>query len=59
MKHTIDIELLAKTLRDHGYKVGHIIPVPDNAGEYELEVDGGVLSLAEARELLEREDERL
>jgi hypothetical protein len=53
MKHFIDVELIRKTLRDRGHHVGHIIPVPDNAGEYEFEVDGGLLSLAEARALIE------
>jgi hypothetical protein len=53
MKHFIDVELIAETLRSRGHAVGHIIPVPDNAGEYEFEVDGTLLSLAEARALLE------
>ena len=57
MKHSIDVELVAKILRDHGHTVGHIIPVPDNGGEYEFEVDGTLLSLAETRGLLEREDQ--
>jgi len=55
MKHEIDVELIAETLRGRGHTVGHIIPVPDNAGEYEFEVDGHLLSLAEARALLERD----
>jgi hypothetical protein len=58
MKHSIDVDLIAKTLRDRGHAVGHIIPVPDNGGEYEFEVDGNLLSLAETRGLLEHEDER-
>jgi hypothetical protein len=58
MKQQIDIDLIAKTLRDRGHTVGHIIPVPDNAGEYEFEVDGNLLTLEEARALLEREDEQ-
>ncbi len=53
MKHFIDVELIRTTLRDHGHTVGHIIPVPDNAGEYEFEVDGTLLTLAETRVLLE------
>ena len=53
MKHFIDVELIRKTLRDRGHEVGHIIPVPDNAGEYEFEVDGTLLSLLETRALLE------
>lgn len=56
MKNTIDTGLIAETLRAHGHTVGHIIPVPDNAGEYEFEIDGVLLSLHETRELLERED---
>jgi hypothetical protein len=55
MKHTIDVELIAQTLRDRGHAVGHIIPVPDNAGEYEFEVDGGILTLAEVRLVLEED----
>ena len=58
MKHSIDIDLITKLLRDRGHNVSHILPVPDNAGEYEFEVDGNLLSLAETRGLLEREDER-
>jgi hypothetical protein len=53
MKHFIDVELIAQTLRERGHEVGNIITVPDNAGEYEFEVDGELLSLVEARELLE------
>lgn len=55
MKHFIDVELIAQTLRGRGHEVGHIIPVSDNAGEYEFEVDGTLLSLTEARALLERD----
>jgi hypothetical protein len=53
MKHEIDVELIRKTLIDRGHTVGHIIPTPANAGDYEFEVDGGLLSLDEARALLE------
>ena len=56
MKHFIDVELIRKTLRDRGHAVGHIIPVPDNAGEFEFEVDGGLLSLSETRALLEHDE---
>jgi hypothetical protein len=55
MKHDIDTGLIVKTLRDHGHSVGHVIPVPDNAGEFEFEVDGNLLSLSEVRELLDRD----
>ena len=59
MKQEIDVELIRKTLRDRGHEVGHIIPVPDNGGEYEFEVDGGLLSLTEARALIEQDAVRL
>jgi hypothetical protein len=55
MKHDIDTGLIVKTLRDRGHNVGHVIPVPDNAGEFEFEVDGNLLSLSEVRELLDRD----
>jgi hypothetical protein len=55
MKHEIDVELIRKTLIDRGHAVGHIVPVPDNAGSYEFEVDGTLISLAEARALLEED----
>jgi hypothetical protein len=55
MKHEVDIDLIASQLRDRGHAVGHTIPVPDNAGEYEFEVDGGLLSLSEVRALLEHD----
>jgi hypothetical protein len=57
MKHDIDVDLIAKLLRDRGHTVSHIIPVPDNGGEYEFEVDGSLLNLAETRQLLEVEDD--
>jgi hypothetical protein len=53
MKHDIDTGLIVTTLRERGHSVGHIIPVPDNAGEFEFEVDGNLLSLSEVRALLE------
>ena len=54
----IDIDLLVKVLRRHGHRVGSVIPVPDNAGDYELNVDGNLIPLIEARRLLEQEDAR-
>jgi hypothetical protein len=56
MKHEVDTGLITQALRDQGHSVGHTIPVPDNAGSFEFEVDGGLLSLAEARELLEADE---
>jgi hypothetical protein len=57
MKHEIDTGLIAKLLRERGHAVGHTIPIPDNGGEFEFEVDGNLLTLTEARALLEQEDE--
>jgi len=56
MKHFIDTDLIVQALRRKGHTVGHIIPVPDNAGEFEFEVDGGLLSLSETRALLEHDE---
>lgn len=58
MKHFIDIDLIAKTLRDRGHTVGNVIAVPDNAGEYEIYVDNELLTLAEARGVLEADAAR-
>jgi hypothetical protein len=51
----VDIDLLVEVLRKRGHTVESVIPVPENAGEYELSVDGTILSLSEARRLLERD----
>jgi hypothetical protein len=51
----VDIDLIAKTLRDHGHTVEHVHQIPANAGAYEFTVDGRLLTLEQARELLERE----
>ncbi len=56
MKHEVDTDLITQALRGRGHTVGHTIPVPDNAGEFEFEVDGELLTLVEARELLERDE---
>jgi hypothetical protein len=52
----IDIDLLVQVLRKRGHTVETVIPVPENAGDYELSVDGRILPLAEARRLLEEQD---
>jgi hypothetical protein len=54
----IDTDLIVKVLHDHGHTVETVVPVPENAGEYEFSVDGNLLTLAETRQLLEQEDER-
>jgi hypothetical protein len=55
MKHFTDTGLIVEQLRARGHEVGNVIPVSDNAGEFEFQVDGGLLSLAEVRALLEAE----
>jgi hypothetical protein len=52
----VDIDLIVQTLRQHGHRVDHVISVPDNAGEYELTVDGTILNLEEARQVLEEDE---
>lgn len=52
----IDIDLFVKTLRQHNHTVENVISVPENAGGYEMKVDGVVLSLEEARALLEADE---
>lgn len=52
----VDTGLIAKELKLHGHEVGDVFPVPNNAGEYEFIVDGNVLTLAEARALLEADE---
>jgi predicted Rdx family selenoprotein len=52
----IDIDLTVKALRHYGHTVGEVIPVPDNAGEYEIDVDGEMLTLAEVNALLEDDE---
>ena len=53
----IDIDLLVQALRKRGHTVEAVIPVPENAGDYELSVDGTILPLSQARLLLEREQD--
>jgi hypothetical protein len=54
----VDIDLIVQTLRQHGHRVEGVFHVPDNAGEYELVIDGNTLNLEEARRLLERDGAR-
>jgi hypothetical protein len=51
-----DIDLLVEAIRNHGHTVGSVIRVPNNAGEYEIIVDGNALNLEEARQLLEQDE---
>jgi len=51
----VDIDLIVQTLRQHGHRVESVFSVPDNAGDYELIIDGNTLNLEEARQLLEQD----
>jgi hypothetical protein len=51
----IDIDLLVQVLRKRGHTVETVIPVPENAGDYELSVDGNIIPLVEARRMLEQD----
>jgi hypothetical protein len=53
----IDTGLIVQTLRRRGHTVESVIPVPDNAGEFEFLIDGELLNLEETRALLERDSE--
>ncbi len=52
----VDIDLLVLELRRHNHTVGTVTSVPENAGGYELSIDGNLLSLEEARALLEEDE---
>jgi hypothetical protein len=52
----VDIDLLVEAIRKRGHTVESVFSVPDNAGVYELVVDGNLLNLEEARQLLEDEE---
>ncbi len=49
----VDIDLIVRELRSKGHNVKDVHHVPENAGEYELIIDGEPVNLAEARRLLE------
>jgi hypothetical protein len=51
----VDIDLVVQQLRRYGHTVEHVVPVPENAGDWELTVDGANMPLEAVRLLLERE----
>jgi hypothetical protein len=51
----LDIDLLVEQLRQRGHEVGHVIPTPSNAGEYEFQIDGELLTLDQVRLVLEED----
>jgi len=52
----VDIDLLVAAIRKRVHTVESVFSVPENAGAYEIVVDGKLLNLEEARQLLEDED---
>ena len=52
----IDIDLFVKALRSKGHSVEHVHGIPENAGEYEFTIDGKLVTLEEARNLLEADE---
>ena len=53
----IDTELLANALRAYGHTIGSTTKVPAGAGQWEFIVDGKLLTLEEARDLLAADEE--
>jgi len=54
----LDIDLLVQQLRLRGHKVDSVIPVPENAGEFEFVIDGKLLTLSDVRGTLEQDQNR-
>jgi hypothetical protein len=54
----LDIDLLVQQLRIRGHKVESVIPVPENAGDFEFLIDGKLLTLSDVRGTLEQEQNR-
>lgn len=54
----VDLDLLTNALRAKGHAVEHAHKIAANAGDYELQVDGRMLTLEQARALLEEETAR-
>ncbi|WP_158944685.1 hypothetical protein [Granulicella sp. S190] len=52
----VDIDLFVQALRNAGHTVDHVFSVPENAGGYELTIDGNTLNLEQARALLEQDE---
>ena len=54
----LDIELLVTQLRSQGHQVESIVPLAENAGEFQFMIDGHLLTLADVRGQLEQEQVR-
>jgi len=53
----IDTGQIVKELKRRGHAVGNVIPLPENAGQWEFQIDGETLTLEQTRELMESEDQ--
>ncbi len=53
----VDIDLLVSAIRKQGHTVQDVTSVPENAGDYEMLIDGTLYNLEQARRFLE-EDEK-
>ena len=49
----VDIDLILRELRAFGHTVEDMHHVPHDAGEYEMIIDGNVVNLDGARQILE------
>ena len=49
----VDFDTLIASLETRGYQVERVIHTPANAGDAELVIDGKLVSLEDARQLLE------
>lgn len=52
----VDIDLLVSAIRKQGHTVQDVTSVPENAGEYEMIIDGNLYNLEEARRFLEDDE---
>jgi hypothetical protein len=54
----VDIDLFVHELQKYGHTVGTVVSVPENAGGYELFVDGTLIPIEDARRILEEDEIR-
>lgn len=52
----LDTGLLIDALLRRGHTVGHCFKTPENAGGYQMEVDGTLMTLDQVRNLMEQDD---
>ena len=54
----VDHDTLVASLRTFGFNVERFIEVPENAGDSQILMDGKLLTLAEARQMLAEAEKR-